>query len=637
MDINDIIYSLTRYKKEEFNSEIIKNTTKYFLKQDIKTIYEIVDNNYLITGIKTHLYYNNYYYYLEYSKPKYLVCHKKIVLDGKLSKNLLNQIDALNTKSLNLCMKTNEPIKNIELYLIISKNKLNEYTETTHDIVDLLLGTNSIKVLGFQNMSMYCELIDKPVLNKMIRKLIEVNDEIKKMSISQKERILFIKDIVNVSIGSKKNKNDRLDALVIIKHKSDKHSFQKLEKLINITYITTDTKDEEYEKYMNIWYLLKLPKELGIDSLLEILLDSRYHYYFMGLKCMDPYINFLDSRNISSYTGLVDTLLLKKINDLDYFKKYCIKTLSIDNNSNAVVINDTNGKDKFFDDTINYLKQEYNITASKPWLEKNIKKCIDLSDQEASIYGAKYRHIDKLMKEQIRIHRLIVNHAIKKYGKGAHNLFDFGFGKLSNKDLYTDIGIKEFYGVEPSLESVNRALEDIKKYPDNINYNLIRSVGDIPINVNKKFDIITFTFSIHYMIPNIDIVIDNLNNLSKKGTYITISCIDGKKVLRKLLEDGNISVRNGLGDIIWGVYKYNEELSENSTKKVLFYMKDVYGLENGSEESLVDIDKLIKKMKKNGYEVVERENFNDIAKQELKKYQREILSYHELLVLQKSV
>jgi biotin operon repressor len=66
-------------------------------------------------------------------------------------------------------------------------------------------------------------------------------------------------------------------------------------------------------------------------------------------------------------------------------------------------------------------------------------------------------------------------------------------------------------------------------------------------------------------------------------------------------------------------------------------MKDVYGLENGSEESLVDIDKLIKKMKKNGYEVVERENFNDIAKQELKKYQREILSYHELLVLQKSV
>lgn len=68
-------------------------------------------------------------------------------------------------------------------------------------------------------------------------------------------------------------------------------------------------------------------------------------------------------------------------------------------------------------------------------------------------------------------------------------------------------------------------------------------------------------------------------------------------------------------------------------------MKDIYGLSNGSEENLVNINYLLEKF--NEYEILENENHNilisnldtkNIIKSE---YQKQILKYHTTIVLKK--
>ena len=69
-------------------------------------------------------------------------------------------------------------------------------------------------------------------------------------------------------------------------------------------------------------------------------------------------------------------------------------------------------------------------------------------------------------------------------------------------------------------------------------------------------------------------------------------------------------------------------------------MKDVYGLENGSEEHIVDIDNLIIKFKKNGIELLDNLSFDNVydnnyslkKRFNLKSFQKEILSMNNILI-----
>ena len=68
-------------------------------------------------------------------------------------------------------------------------------------------------------------------------------------------------------------------------------------------------------------------------------------------------------------------------------------------------------------------------------------------------------------------------------------------------------------------------------------------------------------------------------------------------------------------------------------------MKDIYGLSNGSEENLVNINYLLEKF--NEYEILENENHNvlvnnlDTKNIIRSEYQRQILKYHTTIVLKK--
>ena len=260
------------------------------------------------------------------------------------------------------------------------------------------------------------------------------------------------------------------------------------------------------------------------------------------------------------------------------------------------------------------------------YIKEHFTKCSDKFD---TIYKNKVSYIDTLIRDQIGIHRRVSQHYIMKYGRNKDNLLDMGSGKLSGAYIYEKANINNVYGVEPSIYSVQQAQEIAKKYRKT-HFTLINAFADKPLKLGVKFDVITFIFTIHYMIKNLDVVINNIKKASKSGTIIIITCVNGDKISEKLQKVDSYEVKY-YNEVYWGVYKFN------TPDKFLFYMKDVYGLEMGSEEYIVPVDELINKFKKKNINLLYSNNFkneynNTPNSKKIHKFQCDILDLQQILI-----
>jgi SAM-dependent methyltransferase len=275
-----------------------------------------------------------------------------------------------------------------------------------------------------------------------------------------------------------------------------------------------------------------------------------------------------------------------------------------------------------------FAKEWYNLDIPMKYIKEHFKKC---SDKFETIYKDKVNYVDPLIREQVKTHRKISQHYIMKYGRNKENLLDLGSGKMTGAYIYEKANIKNVYGVEPSIYSVQLAKELIKKYPK-VNIELIHAFADKPLNLKVKFEVITFIFTIHYMMENLDVVMDNIKKVSKKGTIILITCVNGDKVLNFLKKSDRYEIRYR-NDVYWGVYKFD------TPKKYLFFMKDVYGLEMGSEEYLVPVGDLIETFKQNDMKLLYSNDFkseyNNIPNsKKLHKFQCDILNMQQILIFE---
>ena len=138
------------------------------------------------------------------------------------------------------------------------------------------------------------------------------------------------------------------------------------------------------------------------------------------------------------------------------------------------------------------------------------------------------------------------------------------------------------------------------------------------------------------MIKNLNIVINNIKKLSKPGTIIIITCVNGDKIVEKLSNADSYEIKY-YNSVYWGVYKFNSKDIKNDA--VLFYMKDVYGLEMGSEEYLVPVNSLIEQFKKNKIKIKYSNSFkNEYSKipnsPKLKTFQCDILNMQQILIFE---
>lgn len=634
MNSLDIINSLNKYNNEEFKSSFLNETINYFRQLNDVRINIILEDEYMLAGIRLHMLYNNFYFYLSSNKPVNSdVSYRQLNLSKNQAYNLENQLYGLKKNTFNIC--NNEKPQSLKSYFIINKSKL---TDKNMILIPFsmalgLIGINSLKFLEYQNLQNYCKLWSKS--EKIFKELTEYKKIIFELKWQERDRLLISNDIILNVMGTLSASDVKI--LLVSDNSQKSLGMKSLIKKFDVMELNQNAenvesmKENEYGLFQKAkWLINKMPGLSGAPDINTMLINTKYHFYFMGIKYISIFANINKSIYKSNWQSFLDVYLLKIINNMDCFNKLCVKNITF--NKGKTTINNNKSIELMYENIHNFAKKSYNIDIPISYIKQHLVKCTDKFD---TIYKNKVKYIDPLTREQIKTHRQMSNHYIFKYGRNKENLLDMGSGKLSGSWIYSKANIKNVHGVEPSIYSVELAKEMVKKNRKT-NFTLINAFADKPLNINVKFDVITFIFTIHYMLKNLNVVINNIKKLSKPGTIIIITCVNGDKIVEKLsnMESYEIKYYNS---VYWGVYKFNSKDIKNDA--VLFYMKDVYGLEMGSEEYLVPVNNLIEQFQKNSIKLKYSNSFkNEYSKipnsPKLKKFQYDILNMQQILIFE---
>jgi SAM-dependent methyltransferase len=630
--VKSILESLEKYKKEEFETEYLNECIEYF--KNLKELKKINSDKYLLTGVKLNLLYNRdkYFVYFSDKRKKNSICYRKFDLDKTQANNLVNQLNAI--KINNYECKDIVKTKNNTFYLSIVDKKIKNdndiIIDNYYEIISLLLGIQSFFFLRHQNLDNYCRLL----LNKentVIKEFYKFKELIKNLSWQEKDRLLLFSGMIFHFLGTIYTED--IDILYVLNNDNDKDKYLKLFKdhdahlIMEKTVVKTAA---EALPYLHRWMKYDLPQLGGAENIYTVLINPEHHFHYNGVKCLDLLSNIQRVISRSNAFAFIDIYLLKKLNNLDFQKNFCIKNISI-RGGKAHIFNEESMK--FINEKVRkYLLKWYNIELSEKEINQHLQKCDKIFD---TIYYKKINYMDLHIKHIVRYNRNVLNYYLK--GDNANKkLLDIGSGKCSGFFNYVKYGIKDIVGIEPSIYSIDACKAMNEKFDNRVKIKLYQGFGDQKWNnevYKNKYDYIVLNFTIHYMINNLDILIENIKKVANKGCKIFITFINGYEIFNKLKNDKYEIYFNK--EPVYGVYKYNESIPNtfNNSIKMLFYFKDIYGLSNGSEEYLINPDYLIEKF--SDFKLLIRNNFLDLKNNNFKfNFQREILKLNQLLIFE---
>ena len=564
MKINQIIETVNNYSKDTFQNIFLNKIIKYFKKYKYEEINKIIDNKYLLSGIKIHLLTKKYYFYISNIFFIEFITYKLLNLNATQLNNLIYQIDALSNQDniFNLCNKLNkQSSNNINYkYFYILNNKLSnkkDLLEIPLEIAFVLLGIESFKFLNHQNLNNYCSKLIFSKSQHIYSDLIKLKNE---LSIIEKEHILLFSGLINQFLGTLYTKD--IDLIVIYKNTNDKNKFENIFKKYNnvdITYI-------HYKNNLDNWFVKKL-KLFKLD-IINILLNPKYHFYFMGLKCLNISISTIISKcERPNAVNINDIILLKKINNLDFYNKMCIKNITINNNLPRVMTDEW--INKMYYNIINIMKKWWNMNIDINYLKLNFGRCI---------YYKYTKPIDKYILEILYFIKILIYKILYKYCYNKESIYDISSGNfmsiLSYIKIYNKLNITQIYVIESSKHNIKIINKRITKYGGN--YNIIYESINNNLNFTFKSDCILILFSIQY-INDLNILINNIKQLCHNETIIIIALINKPNITKNI----SFEIKHN-DEIYFGVYSFDNN-------KILFYMKDIYGYNTGSIENIVII------------------------------------------------
>jgi len=263
----------------------------------------------------------------------------------------------------------------------------------------------------------------------------------------------------------------------------------------------------------------------------------------MGLKftSLDMNINRLLSRGSSN--SLADLVIYKKY--FNYNLNICIPNMTI--RQGQLTVFDKNTIIKRITNIRKKIKKYYNEDINKDILNNMITRC---NPESWHIYNS-IKLFDKDTHNIVIFHLQIKEQLFSNYVKKTNNLLDIGSGKLTDLKFWIKYNIKHIDGIEPSIESIKLGLKKLKDQNIN-NVDIINSIANVNWKnnklfeniINKKYDIITFQYTLHYLISDIDLIIQNLLLVMQNKTKIIITCMDGDKIDKDLKIKKKIEIRN---------------------------------------------------------------------------------------------
>jgi SAM-dependent methyltransferase len=657
INIEDLINFLKNYKFDKkytfYNDCIDKLSTK---NNDIQ---ELPQESYILEPLRLYLINNNNYnIFLDTKKADNSTYIKykfdKFELDNFLINILLTEEYESNIlKIININTKDIKNILNSDIiYLNITNKDLKSgyKIKNLYDTLGFLLGIESIKILKHQRLDRIKDFLNNPEGYKVLEILQQYNNYIHTLPDVLRDNYIIHSGSVLSAIGTTFTRD--VD-VIVYKSEFDGNMANEYIREINTKYKDIDmniidkngdyyTKsDEKPLRYKKTWLTYQLPQLDGAQDIYDVIINPVFHFYFGGMKFFNINLTLYRFLQRASISSMADILMVKELNKIDLKDKICLPNMTIRQGRLVVFYGDY--LEKFFQKLQQSLKEYYNKDYTIDELKKNIKHC---NIEGYDIYkGQMTKDPDT---EIIKyFHIMIKKEILKKYANNVEYLLDVGSGKLSDLRLWKEMNIKNVVGIEPSHESIIMGNEKIKKFDYTNKIDVIEGVGDVDwekdskykIVLSNKYDIITFQFTLHYMMNNINIIIKNLNNVIKKGTKIIITCMDGNKIQNDFIRYGKVEVRNNQEPIfaIVPFYKVSNKIPE-SDNNILVYFKGAFGVSSGSLEPIIDIDRLIDLFKNADIKLIERRNFasyNIDVKKRMYPNQLKVSSYYMSMVFEK--
>lgn len=664
MIITELIEFLTEYKtdsKYTFYKDALNKLIK--LKEELdKTntkINRIQQKSYLLEPLRIYLITGKYNIFLSNKKHKdcnyikYTLTDKEknnflslVVLTEELNSDILKfrEIDITNISKI---------LNDKNIYINFTKSNLDNKNiyeiKNLYDSLSFLLGIESINILKYQRLDRIKDFLNKPESYKVYEILQQYNNYIHTLSNKDRDDYIIHSGSILEVLGTTYTRD--VD-VIVNKSIYDANGSRQFIKDITSKYkeidISVIDKYGEYHtintneplKYKKNWFTYQLPSMDGATDIYDVMINPVFNFYFAGMKFFNVNLTIYRFLNRASISSMADLLMLYEINNLDIRNKICLPNMTI--RQGRIVVFYGEYLEIYFNKLQKALKEYYNKSYTIDDLKKMIKHC---NIEGYDIYkGAMTKdHDTDIIKY---FHIMIKQEILKKYATNCNYLLDIGSGKLTDMRLWDGINVKNVIGIEPSIESIELGNEKIKKFGFKGKIDVINGVGDIDwqsdekynIVLKNKYDIITFQFTLHYMMNNIDMIINNLNKIMKSKTKIIITCMDGNKIHNEFIRNKQVEVRNKQEPIfaIIPFYKVTQQIPE-SDNNILVYFKGAFGVSSGSLEPIIDIEKLIKIFEKNNLKLIEKKNFAEYnlpIKNKLYPNQLRVSSYYMSLVFE---
>ena len=491
-------------------------------------------------------------------------------------------------------------------YLVISLNDKVEgiQVESNYENISYLLGIASFDVIKYHNV----DGIEGATLEKF-REFAKITSPL------ERERLLITGDIQLDLLGHGNKYNPKIAGLMIGTGEAFKFMTAFKSKNVQNTkfrYVMSNTIfNDAFAKegnFVNVLYNKGLPQYVGEQSILDILCNPQHHHHYMGIKlvCLDLLcFKYIKAATAMSYYNL---LLLEK--NVKYNNiKICFPNLVAEKDKVTI----------FTDEHIQKLtKHIQSLTKSN---SINIAKC---HDQPFEVYTNKPTRIPFAI-TILKYHGMFADYIMNKYFDKT-SLLDIGSGPLRRIQYYEQIGFKHIVAIEPSENSIKLGKERFLKCT-HLTLDYIQGVGDEnwensenykSVIQHAPYKSILFKFTIHYMVQNFDIILQNIKRVADADDCtIVVTCVNSKKINENIGNSDKYEIFDG--DMpVYGVYNIDKTDNDPRFTRKLFYFASVYGVENGSIEYLVDIDFLIDMFGKIGFYVEINSGFLDMNISELK-------------------
>lgn len=657
INIKELIYFIKNYKinnKFTFYKDCIDKLNK--INKD--NIHKINKVSYILEPLRLYCLANINKYDFVLSKYKYKnFTYLKLELNKQELNNLLLIIALMELENSNILkikdinieeLKNNLDISD-KIYLnVIEKNSninLKNYHKIInyYDTLSFLFGIESINMLKYYRFDRLKDFIINNQNDIFI--LQKYNEYLHKLSYEERDKYIINKGVLTI-LGTINTNN--IDIIVFILENKDKvnkiiNNMNEYDIYKNIidNYGDYYTKINDYpQKYKKQWLTYQLPSMDKAKDIYDVHTNPVFYINIFGMKFININLTIYSYLNEASITRIADLLMLKDINNINIYDKLCLPNMTIKHG--RIIVYYGKYLEEYFNKLQNILREKYNKEYTIDKLQNIIKHCSThgydiykgeiIKDPDTDII--KYYHI--MIKKDI----------IKKYALNANYLLDIGTGKLTDMRLWNEFNIKNVIGIEPSIDSIKLGFDKIKKIGFIGKIEIINGVGDEDWTKDNKYkniynniyDVITFQFTIHYMINNIDKVINNIKNIMNNKCKIIITCMDGNKIHDDFKKYKQIEVRNKQEPIfaIIPLYDVKDNIPDKDND-ILVYFKGAYGVSSGSIEPIIDINKLIDVFKKNKINLINKTNFSDYninIKSRLNPTQLRVSSYYMSLIFE---